>query len=55
MAPVGGRHRRPSGRRVRAGGRAAAGIGEGAIRISVGLGHPDDLTDDLTQALPAAG
>ncbi|WPZ36056.1 O-succinylhomoserine sulfhydrylase [Thalassobaculum sp. OXR-137] len=30
------------------------GITEGAIRLSVGLEHPDDLTEDLAQALAAA-
>ncbi|MGL1147954.1 PLP-dependent transferase, partial [Vibrio parahaemolyticus] len=30
---------------------AAAGIGEAMIRISVGLEDPDDLIDDLGQAL----
>lgn len=33
---------------------AAAGIGEGTIRISIGLEHPDDLIADLEQALRAA-
>ena len=31
-----------------------AGIGEGTIRMSVGLEHPDDLVADLAQALDAA-
>jgi cystathionine gamma-lyase len=31
----------------------AAGIGEGAIRVSVGLEHPDDLWADFEQALAA--
>lgn len=31
--------------------RAAAGIGDGLIRIAVGLEHPDDLKADLAQAL----
>ena len=31
-----------------------AGIGEGMIRLSVGLEDPDDLLDDLGQALRAA-
>lgn len=30
------------------------GITDGAIRLSVGLEHPDDLTEDLAQALAAA-
>lgn len=30
---------------------AAAGIGEGTVRMSVGLEHPDDLLDDLEHAL----
>ena len=33
--------------------RAAMGIGDGLIRMSVGLEHPDDLVADLTQALGA--
>jgi methionine-gamma-lyase len=32
----------------------AAGIGEGTIRISVGIEHPDDLWADLEQALNQA-
>jgi cystathionine beta-lyase/cystathionine gamma-synthase len=31
--------------------RDAMGIGDGLIRMSVGLEHPDDLIADLTQAL----
>ena len=31
--------------------RAAAGVGEGMIRLSVGIEHPDDLVADLDQAL----
>jgi cystathionine beta-lyase/cystathionine gamma-synthase len=31
----------------------AAGIGEGSIRVSVGLEHPDDLWADFDQALAA--
>ena len=31
--------------------RAAAGVGEGMIRLSVGIEHPDDLIADLAQAL----
>ena len=34
--------------------RAAMGIGEGLVRMSVGLEHPDDLVADLAQALEAA-
>ena len=34
---------------------AAAGIGEGTVRVSVGLEHPDDLIADLDQALAVAG
>jgi len=34
---------------------AAAGITEGTIRLSVGLENPDDLIDDLSRALHAAG
>jgi methionine-gamma-lyase len=29
----------------------AAGISEGTVRVSVGLGHPDDLWADFEQAL----
>jgi len=32
-----------------------AGITEGTIRLSVGLEHPDDLIEDLSRALYAAG
>jgi O-acetylhomoserine (thiol)-lyase len=32
-----------------------AGITEGMIRLSVGLEHPDDLIEDLSRALHAAG
>ncbi|WP_329863346.1 aminotransferase class V-fold PLP-dependent enzyme, partial [Zafaria sp. J156] len=35
--------------------RAAAGIGEATIRLSVGLEEPADLTADLAQAFAAAG
>ena len=34
--------------------RAAAGIGDGLIRIAVGLEHPEDLKADLAQALRRA-
>jgi O-succinylhomoserine sulfhydrylase len=34
--------------------RAEMGIGEGLVRLSVGLEHPDDLFRDLAQALEAA-
>ncbi len=34
--------------------RAAIGIGEGMIRLSMGLEHPDDLTADIRAALQAA-
>jgi cystathionine beta-lyase/cystathionine gamma-synthase len=34
---------------------AAMGIAPGDIRLSVGLEHPDDLIDDLTQALARIG
>jgi methionine-gamma-lyase len=30
---------------------AANGIGQGSIRVSVGLEHPDDLIADFDQAL----
>jgi O-acetylhomoserine (thiol)-lyase len=32
----------------------AAGIGEGTIRLSIGLEHPDDLIEDLSRALYAS-
>ena len=35
-------------------GRVAAGITDKTVRISVGLEHPDDLIDDLQQALKAS-
>jgi cystathionine beta-lyase/cystathionine gamma-synthase len=34
---------------------AALGIGEGLVRISVGLEHPDDLLADMASALSASG
>ncbi|MFP5460085.1 MAG: O-acetylhomoserine aminocarboxypropyltransferase [Gammaproteobacteria bacterium] len=34
---------------------AAAGIGEGTLRLSVGLEDPEDLIDDLKRAFKAAG
>jgi O-acetylhomoserine (thiol)-lyase len=34
---------------------AKAGITEGTIRLSVGLEHADDLIEDLSRALHAAG
>ena len=33
--------------------RAAAGIGDGLVRIAVGLEHPDDLKEDLERGLAA--
>ena len=36
-------------------GREAMGVGEGMIRINVGLEDPADMIDDLDQALRAAG
>lgn len=33
--------------------RAAAGIGDGLVRIAVGLEHPDDLKEDLARGLGA--
>jgi O-acetylhomoserine (thiol)-lyase len=33
---------------------AAAGIGPGTIRLSIGLEHPDDLIEDLSRALHAS-
>ena len=41
--------------RVGAEGRAAVGISEDMIRLSVGLEHPDDLIRDLDRAIAAAG
>ena len=41
--------------RVAAADLAAAGITEGTIRLSVGLENPDDLIEDLSRALYAAG
>jgi O-succinylhomoserine sulfhydrylase len=35
--------------------RAELGIGEGMVRLSVGLEHPDDLIEDLGQALRKVG
>jgi O-acetylhomoserine (thiol)-lyase len=32
----------------------ASGIGEGTIRLSIGLEHPDDLIEDLSRALHAS-
>ncbi|MDQ3558074.1 MAG: O-succinylhomoserine sulfhydrylase [Pseudomonadota bacterium] len=34
--------------------RAALGIGDGLVRLSVGLEHPEDLAEDLIQALERA-
>ncbi|CAN5698445.1 methionine gamma-lyase [soil metagenome] len=34
--------------------RAAMGIGDGLVRVSIGLEHPDDIEDDLATALAAA-
>jgi cystathionine beta-lyase/cystathionine gamma-synthase len=42
-----------SARRLTPEERAAAGIGENLIRVSVGLEDPDDIADDLLQALQA--
>jgi cystathionine gamma-synthase/O-succinylhomoserine sulfhydrylase len=36
-------------------GRAEAGIGDGMLRLNVGLEDPQDLVDDLSQALARAG
>jgi len=33
---------------------AGAGIGQGTIRLSIGLEDPDDLIDDLKRALRVA-
>jgi O-acetylhomoserine (thiol)-lyase len=37
-----------------AGDQLAAGVTPGYVRLSVGVEHPDDIIDDLTQALDAA-
>jgi methionine-gamma-lyase len=42
-----------SHRQLDAAGLSAAGIGEGSIRVSVGLEHPEDLWGDFEQALAA--
>jgi cystathionine beta-lyase/cystathionine gamma-synthase len=34
--------------------RAAMGIGDGLVRLSIGLEHPDDIESDLAGALAAA-
>jgi O-acetylhomoserine (thiol)-lyase len=33
----------------------AAGVTPGYVRLSIGLEHPDDILEDLSQALDAAG
>ena len=44
-----------SARRLTPEERATAGIGENLIRVSVGLEDPDDIAEDLLQALKAVG
>jgi cystathionine beta-lyase/cystathionine gamma-synthase len=44
-----------SARRLTPEERALAGIGENLIRVSVGLEDPDDIAEDLLQALQAVG
>ena len=44
-----------SARRLTPAEREAAGIGENLIRVSVGLEDPDDVADDLIQAVGQAG
>ena len=44
-----------SARRLTPDERATAGIGENLIRVSVGLEDPDDIAEDLLQALRAVG
>jgi len=44
-----------SARRLTPEERTAAGIGENLIRVSVGLEDPDDVAEDLLQALRGAG
>ena len=41
-------------RQLEPGARRAAGIGDGLLRVSVGLEEPDDLIDDFTRALTSA-
>jgi O-succinylhomoserine sulfhydrylase len=41
--------------RIGAEERAKLGITDGVIRLSVGLEDPEDLTDDLAQALTGLG
>ncbi|QXJ21646.1 aminotransferase class I/II-fold pyridoxal phosphate-dependent enzyme [Actinomadura graeca] len=43
-----------SHRQLDAASLAAAGVGEGTVRLSVGLEHPDDLWADIEQALSKA-
>lgn len=43
-----------SHRQMDAASLAAAGIGEGTVRLSIGLEHPDDLWADIEQALAKA-
>jgi O-acetylhomoserine (thiol)-lyase len=43
------------GRELNAEHQRMAGITEGTIRLSIGLEHPDDLIEDLSRALYAAG
>lgn len=43
-----------SARRMTSEERAAAGIGENLIRVSVGLEDPDDIAEDLLQAVQSA-
>lgn len=43
-----------SHRQLDAAGLQAAGIGDGTIRVAVGIEHADDLWADFVQALPAA-
>jgi cystathionine beta-lyase/cystathionine gamma-synthase len=40
---------------VSAEARAEMGVSEGMLRINVGLEDPDDVIDDLDQALARAG
>lgn len=49
MHPASTSHRRLDARAL-----AAAGIGEGTVRLAVGIEHVDDLWNDLEQALAAA-
>jgi methionine-gamma-lyase len=50
LHPATSSHRKLSAREL-----AAVGIGEGTVRVAVGIEHPDDLWADFEQALSKAG